>query len=316
MKALEKEKAVASGLEKSVIRALLYFDLFQYPITLDEVCRFMDAPVSTQLDVAIVLDDLEQKGLVHRYLHFYSLEKSRKLVARRMKGNRKAAEMTALAHRRGKLLGNFPFVRGVMASGSFSKGYMDENSDLDFFVITKTGRLWIARMLIVLFKRIVYRNSHKYFCCNYFIDEAHLTIEEKNLFTATELATLLPLYGARQYELLISQNGWISEFLPNFRSCTPSCVDSSREGILKKIVEKILRGRLADFVDSLCMKLTLRRWKRLYTRMFSSSDFDLAFKTRTYVSKNHPRHFQRNVLSRYEEKVREFERSTNEEESR
>ncbi len=91
---------------------------------------------------------------------------------------------------------------------------MDERSDLDFFIITAPNRLWIARTLLVLYKRVFLANSHKHFCVNYFIDEKHLEIEEKNLFTATELATVIPLYGSKQYENLQGVNSWLARILP------------------------------------------------------------------------------------------------------
>ena len=90
---------------------------------------------------------------------------------------------------------------------------MDEHSDLDFFIITKPNRLWIARMLLALYQKIVLLNSHKYFCVNYFVDEHHLAIEEKNLYTATELSTLIPLYGKEYYPQLMMANHWINVWI-------------------------------------------------------------------------------------------------------
>ena len=93
---------------------------------------------------------------------------------------------------------------------------MDEKSDLDFFIITAPKRLWIARTLLVMYKRFFLFNSHKYFCVNYFVDEDHLEIEEKNLFTATELATVIPLYGQVHYTNLLKANPWLKRFFPNY----------------------------------------------------------------------------------------------------
>jgi hypothetical protein len=67
-----------------------------------------------------------------------------------------------------------------------------------------------------MYKRLFLKGSHKHFCVNYFIDEDHLEIEEKNLFTATELATVLPLYGSQQYTKLIKTNRWLKSFFPNY----------------------------------------------------------------------------------------------------
>jgi predicted nucleotidyltransferase len=84
----------------------------------------------------------------------------------------------------------FPFVRGVFVTGSLSKNSSDSSSDLDFMVITRKGRLWIARTLLMLFKKIFLLNSYKYFCINFLLSEDNLEIEDKNVFTATEVMTV------------------------------------------------------------------------------------------------------------------------------
>ena len=44
---------------------------------------------------------------------------------------------------------------------------------------------------------------------NYFVDSQHLEIEEKNIFTATELATLIPACNKEIYNTLIDTNSWM-----------------------------------------------------------------------------------------------------------
>jgi predicted nucleotidyltransferase len=39
-----------------------------------------------------------------------------------------------------KFLSWFPYIRGIAISGSLSKNFADENSDLDFFIITAANR--------------------------------------------------------------------------------------------------------------------------------------------------------------------------------
>jgi hypothetical protein len=59
-------------------------------------------------------------------------------------------------------------------------------------------------------------------------------------------------------------------------------------------------------LDNFCMWLTQRRWERLYSSAYSAPDFNIAFKSRKDVSKNHPRHFQKKVIDLLEEKWKVF----------
>jgi hypothetical protein len=141
---------------------------------------------------------------------------------------------------------------------------------------------------------------------NYFVDEDHLEIEEKNLFTATELATVLPLYGADQYTRLIETNTWVKNVFPNFVARSIEQVPTSSSKGFKKVVEALINTFFAINIESFFRRLTMKRWKTLYEKEYSKADFDIAFKSKEYASKNHPQHFQRKIMEIYAEKMKLF----------
>lgn len=293
-----------SPVASPVIRTLLYFDLFHYPLKLAEIRKFLNLKTDER-DLEHILDQLVAGGYINRTEGFYGIEPGRENIARRIAGNAKAAEMLPLAKRRAALIGRFPFVRAVMASGSLSKGYMDEKSDFDFFIVTAPGRLWVARMLLVLYKRIFLGNSSKEFCVNYFVTEDRLEIEEKNLFTATELATVIPLVAPKYYLQLMGSNSWVYQFFPNFAPATVIHQDEKKSS-RKNLAELLLNLFGGNYLDSFCLWLTRRRWARLYTNHYSPSEFDVAFKSRKYVSKGHPKNYQKKVTELLEGKWKSY----------
>jgi hypothetical protein len=296
-------------LDQNVIKTLLYYDIFHYPLKASEVFRFLRINSVTEKDVANSLDSLVERGYLSRFNEFYSAQPTEHDVSRRIKGNLEAQRCLPIAQHQALFISRFPFVRAVMASGSLSKEYMDENSDFDFFIVTAPSRLWISRTLLVLYKRFFLNNSHKYFCVNYFVDAAHLEIEEKNLFTATELATVIPLYGSEYYQQVIEKNkSWLLDFFPNFIPRPCAQVTLHKRSFFKRIVEGVLNLTIGNFLNSLLMRLTSRRWKQLYEQEYAPPDFKVAFKTKKYVSKNHPQHFQKKVIDLYNEQLALFYR--------
>ena len=293
-------------LKVHVLKTLLYYDIFNYPLKSKEVFNFLGTNSISEEHVRRTLDTLASEILIYRFGNLYSLHPNETNIKRRVKGNNEAEKCLLVAQEKAKVIARFPFVRGVLASGSLSKGYMDEKSDIDFFIITAPRRLWIARTLLVLYKRIFLGGSHKHFCVNYFVDEDHLEIEEKNLFTATELATVLPLYGSEQYAKLIDTNSWLKRFFPNHVARSTENVPKSTVTVLRKIVETLINACFATKIESYFKSLTMKRWKKLYETQYSKADFDIAFKSKTYASKNHPQHFQRKVMEIYAERLRHF----------
>lgn len=298
-------------LQEHIIKTLLYYDIFNYPLTIDEIRRFLGTKQQDLNQLTQELEHLVYARQIFQFGEFYAIQDNPAHVQRRIRGNEEAARYLALARQKARFISRFPFVRAVLASGSLSKGYMDEQSDLDFFIITKPGRLWIARTLLVMYKRIFLLNSHKHFCVNYFVDADHLEIDEKNLFTATELATVIPLYGGEFYHQLHNSNGWLASFFPNYSKRPTQNVPFSKTGIFTRLAERLINIFGGNKMESYCMKITIDRWQKIYGDAYGSDDFKIAFKSKKYSSKNHPKHYQKKVITLYLEKIQEYSNKFN-----
>ena len=134
---------------------------------------------------------MTEADIIYKIDEFYALHNDLFMVVRRRNGNKNAHREIQNAIKATGILSKFPFVEGLALSGSLSKNYADENTDIDFFIITKANRLWIARTLMHIFYRFaVLAGKRNWFCMNYYIDETALEIEEKNIFTAIEIVTI------------------------------------------------------------------------------------------------------------------------------
>lgn len=292
--------AVRSTLERAVLKTLAYFAVFTYPLTREEIMAFCTELSATPEQVSGVLQTLVEQDTIFEFGIYFQLTNDDSWVSKRLDCNRRAASVLPIARRKARLIGQFPFVRSVFVSGSLSKHCMGPDSDVDFFIVTDPGRLWLARTLLVLYKKIFLLNSHQYFCVNYFVDTEHLEIEEKNLFTATESVTLLPMWGSESYADFHRANAWAWSYYPHFELRETDASPPYSRGFFKKSLEKIWAGKMGDWLDSKAMQLTVGYWKRKF-RHFDHTTFDLALKSRRGISKHHPLHFQNKVLERYEE---------------
>ena len=130
------------GLQESVLNTLKYFHIFQHPLYIHEIHKFLSIPTSRQ-ELLFTLNDMVRSGKVFSEYGMYSLTNSSQVYLKRLVGAEIAAEKMKDATRSARIIAGFPFVKSVCVSGSLSKGYADENSDIDFFIITSDKRLWI-----------------------------------------------------------------------------------------------------------------------------------------------------------------------------
>jgi predicted nucleotidyltransferase len=302
----KEDQGQLSALSREIILSLLYFDIFSYPLKAKELSCHSSLKGLSEYTLNRELEELNRKGFIECFKDCFFLDGKKEIVERRLIGNKKAMEYIQKAQKISKFISAFPFVRGIFLSGSVAKGYADKNSDIDYFIVTAPGRLWLSRTLLILYKKIFLLNSKKYFCLNYFIDTEHLEIPDKNIFTAIELSYLLPTYNEELSQRIIENNSWVNEYLPNFEKSTTSIIPT-KNNFLKRNVEKLLSGFFGNKLDDFCMSMTEKFWKRKYRKTHGLDSVNIRCKK--YVSKFHPQGFQDKVLRSYEEKIISYEQT-------
>jgi hypothetical protein len=292
-------------IKDNIMRTLLYYDIFNHPLKEDELYTllpFNSVPKSDILSL-IYTCSLEEENSFASKDGFVYVKPKEKNIKLRLEKERYSRKMWKIARIVTHIIKRFPFVRCILVTGSLSKNSSDKSGDLDFMVITKHGRLWITRTLLMLFKKIFLFNSYKYFCINYFISEDKLEIDEKNLFTATEIVHLKATYNSELMYKFIIENKWINEYFPNYVLCTPQTHSAgfkvnNRKSNFQKFLELSFTGKFGNRIDDYLRKRTNEYFKRKYVNV-DSTERNHMFKSTKNVSKTHPRNMQKRILTLY-----------------
>ena len=289
------------------LKAILYFSIFRYPLKFEEIHSYTN--YVEELETQKELDYLISEKILTKIDEFYVYGSDLDSVPKRLKGNLQSKKALEKAKERALFISKFPFVKAVGVSGSLSKGYFDNDSDIDFFVITKPQKLWVCRTLLMLFKKVFLLNSRKYFCINYFITTSKLEIEEQNRFTATELKTLIPLQGREVFEAFYKENKWIYDYFSKFNPDI-SDVETIKKPIIPKILEFIFSNQIGNSVDLFFKSITIKKWNSKFNYL-NKEDFKVAMKSTNEISKHHPLNFQKKVILSLNEKLEEVQKKFN-----
>lgn len=295
-------------LQKSILKVAAYFDMFDYPVTLDEIKFFLEQPYKER-ELLLELQQLLDYNVLYKMNDFYALRHDYALADRRIKGNKKANEKLKLASTLARFLSWFPYVRGVAISGSLSKNFAYEGSDIDFFLVTAPNRLWVARMILVCFQKVaILMGMKNWFCLNYYIDSTAIEIPEKNVYTAIEIATLIPKQGQAVFGEFFAVNRWIHKYLPNYVH-TDKCEAERKGPVAKRITEWMLNNKAGDKFDDYLMQFYKKRWTKMLTKKrFAQNGFQFG----SYIAARHackpmPQYFQGKILDRFENKLKEID---------
>lgn len=291
------------SLSFDILATLSYFDLFQYPLTGKEVSRFLRHSYPSG-EVQAALHDLCAENWIFKFDGVYCLHPDPKLLLRRKKANDRARARMDRAGRLAAFFSRFPFVTGVAVYGPLSSHYVEEESGLHFLIITRTNRLWIARMLLQLFRKFTCLfHRRQSFCMHQYIDESALELPEKNIYTATELATLLPLRGIDVFEQFFLFNRWSREFLPS-HVLRVSHVKACKSSILKWLMEILLDNRAGDLLDSMLRKANAKAWKnKTKGQQRNGNGRHIALDAGRHQVRPSPHVFQEKFLQAYEKKM-------------
>ncbi len=252
-----------SSIEKSILKTLCYFDIFKFPLKEEELYNFLFDIKIEKKEFEKKLNELLKEGLIQSKDGYIYLKGRESIVKIRKFGEKRAKTLL----KRGKLLirivSSFPFVRAIMISGDISKGVAGKKSDIDYFIIARSKRVFFLRFFLVAFKRFFLFNSYKYLCPNYIISDKDLEIKEKNIFYAVEIASLLPVYNTFYYDLFLESNSWINTYLPNFKrngnkSYPPLFLK------LKYFLEKIFSYSFFDKLEKKLLVLTKNYFEKKY----------------------------------------------------
>ncbi len=295
-------------LRELTLRVLLYYDLFLYPITLHEIHRFCESDDYSLEEINAELANLADREIVSYQRGFwYMSHQNQEIVERRIQMEERGAQMWKIARRFGRLMRAIPFVRGVFISGQLSRYIADEESDIDYFIVTEPGRLWIVRTLLVLFRRTILLNNRKYFCTNYYVTTNNLQIQERSIYTACEVAALKPLWNRALFKEMIESNQWITDYYPNFSidDVELRAGISEKKSRLQTLLEYLIPDSIAARLDKKFMETTRSFLKRKFPGR-SHQTYEVSLRCAPDESRAHPEDQAIHVLNRYHGLLRTY----------
>jgi hypothetical protein len=250
-----------AALERAIVQTVAYADIFDYPLTADEIHRYLIGVSAGRGTIRGILNSELPKHLT-RSGRYFTLDGREASVDTRKQRMTEAADYWPHAVHYGRRISAVPFVRMVAVTGALA---MDNNADgdIDYLIVTEPGRLWLCRALIVGLVRVAARRGVE-LCPNYFLSERALVLEERNLFTAHEVTQMVPLSGMATYQELRELNRWTNQFLPNAAG-SPRRMAAVEPGARRatRVLETTLRSGICSPLERWEMQ---RKMRKLGTR--------------------------------------------------
>ena len=134
------------ALRASILKTLAYADIFDYPLTLNEINYWLIGP-KAKYTSGVYLSTLP---MVDHSQDLYFFKGRKSIVKLRQARSRWSQEKLKLARRVGEWLKVIPTIQMVALTGALAMSNSAVTDDIDLMIVTSPHTLWLTRPLVLL----------------------------------------------------------------------------------------------------------------------------------------------------------------------
>jgi len=289
-------------LDIAILKTIIYGDIFNFPMTAQEIHHFLihDEPVNFDtLQQQLQSSEFLSQQLCHDDT-YYALKQRYDLLELRTQRDQMMQSLFPRMIYYGRLLSYFPFVELVGITGALAmRNPSSANDDLDYMIVTRSGRVWLARAVIILLVRMMrFRNIE--ICPNYVVASDQLVQSRQDLYIAHEIAQMLPLSNRELYQQFRKQNQWSVQQLPNATHPLYPLDNqqTSKFGLMiKRGLEFVLSSPLGNWLEQWEFRRKAKRFEKQAQNPTASAQIDEGH------VKGHFNDYGHHVLAQYQAKL-------------
>ncbi len=268
--------------QKSILQTLAFFDIFEQPLTKEELFRCLFTTDFKFTDYTDFLAQLERQtslpGVAEQSQGFYFLPGRESIVETRQRRVKIIEEKMKIAVRGVKKLRWVPFARAVFICNTVAMASAGEAGDIDVLIIVKKGRIWLARLsatlILSLFRlRRTKTKIKNRICLSFYITDDNLNLEKiaikDDVYLMYWVDSLIPVYDpANLHQSILQANKWVKKYLPNglqpyetdgtwnvgrpARNALQACMagGGTSARFFKNLFEKMWGGRYGNMIEA------------------------------------------------------------------
>jgi hypothetical protein len=271
-----------SPLEKSILATLAYFDCFDLPLRREEIFRWQYHDLSRGIgnghsvnegEINQALGGLQSQKVIEQDTDYFFLPGRRHLLRLREERFEENKRKWRIAKTAARWLRMAPFLKLVAVCNTLAINNARPESDIDFFIVTSSFRLFTCRAFITWLVSFLGLRRHgskikNRICLSFYVTEDYLDLkdillEPRDPYFAFWLDQLVPLYDRHNFlSKLRAENQWVREYLPNAFSVTdenhrikPGPISSLIQGLFELTFMPPLGNWLEDYLAKAQKKL-------------------------------------------------------------
>jgi len=257
------QKHTNTELQEAVIKVVVFFDLFNYPLTRWEIWQNLILEVDL-VDLEKTISEMTENNIIFQKEGFCFLPGREELIDIRRERYNYANYKIKLARRASLIFKLLPSVKLVAVSNLIGHHNLRNESDVDIFIVSSPHRLWLTRLFCtglmkMMRKRPTKECKRNKICLSFYASVDGLAMESLRFkpddpYFDHWFLGLYPVYDADKYlAYLRFKNLWLKDSFPNSMLLKEKFPDNY---FRRSLMERISFG-LGDFLNFLAKKIQL-----------------------------------------------------------
>jgi hypothetical protein len=267
-------------LRQSIQKTLSYFDLFDCPMTKEELYRFLwdfQEPLSFETFSRRVDTMIEGKETSFKFSRgYFFLVGREKSIADRERRVWFIEKKLSIARKAAWFLRFVPGVKAFFVCNQIQIG-VSKKSDIDVLIVVENGQIFTTRFFVTVLlglfrlrrgkKKVTDRICLSFYVTENSLDFSKLQVGESDIYFHHWIATLIPVFDPENFlQKIYNENRFVEKKLPfvfqkaGYQKWMVS--DSKCSLFLRKTKEKILRTRFGFKLEIFFKKIQLSHMQK------------------------------------------------------
>ena len=259
-----------SKLESDILNTVIYFDIFDFPLTSFEIWKNLYSKEKSNLKE--IIDILDNSNVIKEKLDkkesFYFLKNREDIITKRKSNYIVSYNKYKKGIKFIKLISHFSCFKSIFISNNMSIDNSKNESDIDLFIVSRKNKIWTSRFISAFIAKILglrptLKTKKDKICLSIFLDQKDLNLKKvcskKDAHFLYWVNQIVPVFDPSNiYKKFINENNWIKEDLSNIFEYKTGHKRLVENNTNKKVIRKFSNILSLNFLERVFKKLEMK----------------------------------------------------------
>ncbi len=273
--------------ENRIIALIAYFDIFDLALSREFINKYV---FGNNSNLDLVLDQMTgPNGILGFQNQLYHLKDRQNLTTLYSFKSKLSEDYLEKCRKWSKWFRSIPFVEMVAVCNYLPFKVVENDSDIDLLVVTKPGRIFLARVFLTAFTQLLGVRRHGKrvkgrFCLSFYINASELDLEpvlldKEDIYMSFWMLGLYPVYdNGNSFEEIFEKNiNWLKLYFDDpLKSVFKRTNTKTGKNLFAIFCEFLFNGGVGNRLENRLERYFVKRHNKNFSKLSESASIEIS----------------------------------------